>query len=56
LAIARSDPRIPCITFLLPPSRRNVGALGRMGAELVGEVEYDGAVFRKYRLDTSQGI
>lgn len=56
LAIARSDPRIPYITFLLPPSRRNVGALGRMGAEPVGEVEYDGAVFRKYRLDTGQGF
>ena len=56
LAFARSDPRIAYVTFLLPHSRRNVGALGRMGAELVCEVEYGGAVFRKYRLDMSQGI
>lgn len=51
LSFARSDARIPFITFLLPPSRKHLGALGRMGAELVGEIEYDGAVFRKFRLE-----
>ncbi len=52
LAIARADARIPFVTFLLPPSRRNLGALKRLGAVFVGEVEYEGAVFRKYRLET----
>jgi len=50
--IALDDDRIPFITFLLPPSRKNVGALLRKGAELVDEVTYDGALFRKYRLNT----
>lgn len=52
LAFARADPRIPFVTFLLPPSRRHLGALARLGAEFVGEVAHAGAVFRKYRLDT----
>ncbi len=52
LAIARDDPRIPFITFLLPPSRKRLGALGRLGAEQVGEIEYQGALFKKYRLET----
>ncbi|MDU8944052.1 GNAT family N-acetyltransferase [Ovoidimarina sediminis] len=52
LAVARADPRIPYITFLLPPSRKHLGALGRMGAERIGAIEYDGAEFGKYRLDT----
>ncbi|MDW4500207.1 GNAT family N-acetyltransferase [Sulfitobacter sp. D35] len=51
LAVARADARIPFIIFLLPPSRKHLGALDRMGAELVGEIEYDGAVFRKFRLE-----
>jgi RimJ/RimL family protein N-acetyltransferase len=51
LTFARADARIPFITFLLPPSRKHLGALGRMGAKLVGEIEYDGAVFRKFRLE-----
>ena len=46
------DARIPYVTFLLPPSRRNLGALTRLGARFVGEVTYDGARFRKYRLET----
>lgn len=41
----RADARIPYVTFLLPPSRKNLGALARIGAQLVGEVEYDGASF-----------
>jgi len=40
------------VTFLLPPSRRNLGALGRLGAAFVGELDYDGFTFLKYRLET----
>ena len=32
LACARSDRRIPFVTFLLPPSRRSLGALARLRA------------------------
>lgn len=52
IEFAHLDDRISFITALLPPSRRNLSALKRAGAQFVGEVEYDGAVFRKYRLDT----
>lgn len=52
LAYSRQDPRIPYVTFLLPPSRTNLSALTRVGAQLIGEVTYDGAIFRKYRLET----
>ncbi|WP_226579544.1 GNAT family N-acetyltransferase [Acuticoccus sediminis] len=52
LAIARSDARIPYVTFLLPPSRRHLGALRRIGAAPVGTVEHAGARFLKFRLDT----
>ena len=47
---AKRDERISYITFLLPPSRKNLGALERLGAIPVGAVEYDGAEFRKFRL------
>lgn len=53
LAFARADPRIPFVTFLLPPSRKNLGALARHGATFVGEVAYEETPFRKYRLQTS---
>lgn len=53
LGFARSDPRIPFVTFLLPPSRKNLGALDRLGATLIGQVDYEGANFLKYRLETS---
>jgi RimJ/RimL family protein N-acetyltransferase len=53
LALARADARIPFVTFLLPPSRRNLGALARLGARFVGEVDHGGQVFRKYRLETT---
>lgn len=53
LAFARQDARIPFVTFLLPPSRRNLGALARLGAEYVGDIKYDGASFRKYRMETA---
>ncbi|MFO6464080.1 GNAT family N-acetyltransferase [Jannaschia sp. KMU-145] len=49
---AIADPRIPFVTFLLPPSRRKLGALDRLGAVFIGEQTYDGAVFLKYRLET----
>jgi len=51
LAFARADARIPFVTFLLPPSRRNLGALDRIGARFVGDVVHCGARFRKYRLE-----
>ncbi|MEL7091613.1 MAG: GNAT family N-acetyltransferase [Pseudomonadota bacterium] len=53
IAFAVADPRIPFVTFLLPPSRTRLRALGRLGAVRVGEIEYDGARFLKFRLETS---
>jgi hypothetical protein len=52
IAFAVADERIPFMTFLLPPSRKNLGALTRFGAKFVNEIDYDGATFRKYRLET----
>ena len=52
IEFALADERIPFVTFLLPLSRTHLGGLARLGARLVGEVEYDGAQFLKYRLDT----
>ncbi|SCZ54354.1 hypothetical protein SAMN04488118_102281 [Epibacterium ulvae] len=49
---AVADERIPYVTFLLPPSRKNLGALKRLGAEFVGEISYDGSTFLKYQLKT----
>lgn len=49
---AVADERIPFVTFLLPPSRKKLGALARLGARFVGEIDYDGAKFLKYRLET----
>ena len=49
---AIADERIPYVTFLLPPSRKNLGALERLGAEHVGEIEYEGEKFLKFRLET----
>ncbi len=53
LDFAFADERISFVTALLPPSRKNLGAFDRRGARFVGEVDYDGAVFRKYRLETA---
>lgn len=53
LDFARNDPRIPYVTFLLPPSRRHLGALRRLGATSVGQVDYDGEAFLKFRLETA---
>lgn len=52
LTIARADPRIPFVTFLLPPSRRHLGALRRLGARELGRADCAGHTFRKFRLDT----
>lgn len=53
LTFARRDSRIPYVTFLLPPTRRHLRGLARLGAVSVGEVTYDGARFLKFRLDTA---
>ena len=50
---AVADERIPYVTFLLPPSRKNLSALQRLEARQVGEIEYEGAKFLKYQLQTS---
>lgn len=52
IEFAGADPRIDFVTFLLPPSRKSLGALSRVGAEFVGNIEYDGEVFKRYRLET----
>lgn len=52
IAFAIADERIPFVTLLLPPSRTRLGALARLGARFVGELEHEGAVFLKYRLET----
>ncbi|MCK5500249.1 MAG: GNAT family N-acetyltransferase [Tritonibacter mobilis] len=52
IEFAFADDRIPFVTFLLPPSRKNLSALKRLGAVFVAEIEYDGLTFLKYRLDT----
>lgn len=53
LAFARDDERMPFVTFLLPPSRKHWRWLDRLGAVFVGEVDYEGSSFLKYRLDTT---
>ncbi|WP_299621745.1 GNAT family protein [uncultured Tateyamaria sp.] len=53
LSFARGDARIPSVTFCLPPTRKKLGALARIGARFEGEVTFDGEVFRKYRLATN---
>ena len=53
IAFAIADERIPFVTFLLPPSRKHLGWLSRLGARFVGEVSHGGAPFLKYRLDTA---
>ncbi|WP_193182551.1 GNAT family N-acetyltransferase [Nisaea sediminum] len=53
LAFAHADARIPSVTFLLPPSRKHLGALARLGADFVGEITHAGARFLKFRLETA---
>jgi len=50
LRYAADHPDIFEVTFLLAPSRKNLGALKRFGAEFVGEVNYADQAFLKYRL------
>lgn len=52
IEFAFADERIPFVTFLLPPSRKNLGALERLGATFIDEIEYGGATFLKFRLET----
>jgi hypothetical protein len=52
IEFALADERIPYVTFLLPPSRRKLGALARLGATCVDEIEHEGIRFLKYRLET----
>ncbi len=52
MEFAVADENIPFVTFLLPTSRKKLKGLERLGARFVGETEYGGAQFLKYRLDT----
>lgn len=52
ISFAIADDRILFVTFLLPPSRKNIGALDRLGAQKVGEFEYEGEKFVKFCLET----
>lgn len=56
LALAQADPRIAFVTFLLPLSRRNLGALARLGARAQGSIDYGGARFLKYCLETPLAV
>ena len=53
IEFARTDERIPFIAFLLPPSRKHLKGLVRLGAHFVEEIDYDGQSFLKYRLNTT---
>lgn len=53
IGFAKADPRLPYVTFLLPPSRKRLGSLARLGARFVAEVDYQGETFLKYRLETA---
>lgn len=53
LAFARQDARIPFVTFLLPPSRTKLGALRRLGATFVEDIDYEGSSFMKFQLETT---
>lgn len=52
IEFAIADDRIPFVTFLLPPSRKNLSALQGLSTKQIGEVIYSGAAFLKYRLET----
>jgi len=54
LEFARADARIPYVTFLLPPSRKHLRGLARLGAQFICEVEHKGADYLKYRLETNE--
>lgn len=50
IEFAQADERIPFVTFLLPPSRKNLSGLRRLGARFIEKVDYDGVEFLKYLL------
>lgn len=52
LEFARADNRIDSVTFLLAPTRTNLGVLRRLGAVDEGTAFLHGAAFRKFRLKT----
>lgn len=52
LEFARQDPRIACVTFLLPRSRTGANLLRRLGAREVGETDHEGQRFTRYLLET----
>ena len=52
LDFAEQQKNIPYVTFLLPPSRKNLGGLERIGAKFVEETMYENELFLKYRIDT----
>ncbi len=52
LDFAESDERIAVVTFLLPPSRRHLRALERLGAAALGPIDHAGQTFLKFRLET----
>lgn len=54
IEFAVNDDRIPYVTFLLPPTRKRLGALSRLGAEFMHEIEYEGARFLQFRLNTDK--
>ncbi len=53
LEFARRNPGIPHVTFLLPPSRRKLAVLRRLGARACDPVQYAGATFLKFRIETA---
>lgn len=52
IKFAMADERIPYVTFLLAPTRKNLGAFARYGARRIGETEFAGKTFLKYRIET----
>lgn len=52
IEFAVADKRIPFVTFRLSPSRKSLGVFARLGARSIDEIEYDGAKFLRYQLDT----
>ncbi len=52
ISLAKTDERIPFVTFLLPLSRTKLRALEKMGARRIGVIDHDGTSFIKFRLET----
>jgi hypothetical protein len=45
--------RIPFVIILLPLPRKKLGAISRLGAKFVDQIERGGARFREFRPDTA---